>query len=89
MAANALHKSHSWPGDFYGALRSKLGSPKAITAAAHKLAPIVFPMLTTRQAHDETIFAKLQRPARARAEAKLKAQAKALGFQLIPTPDQA
>ena len=46
-------------------------------------------MLTTRQAHDETIFAKLERPTRARAEAKLKAQAKALGFQLIPTPVKA
>jgi hypothetical protein len=43
MAANALHKSHSWPGDFYRRMRAKLGSPKAITAAAHKLARIVSP----------------------------------------------
>jgi len=86
MAANALHKSHSWLGDFYRRMRAKLGSPKAITAAAHKLARIVFHMLTTHQPYEETVFAKLEQQARTRAEAKLKAQAKALGFQLVPTP---
>ena len=33
MAANALHKSKSWLGDFYRRMRSKMGAPKAITAA--------------------------------------------------------
>jgi len=89
MAANALHKSHSWLGDFYRRMRAKLGSPKAITAATHKLARIVFHMLTKRQAYDETIFAKLEQQARTRTEAKLKAQAKALGFQLVPAPPRA
>jgi transposase len=89
MAANGLYKSHSWLGDFYRRMRTKLGSPKAITAAAHKLARIVFHMLTTRQAYDETIFAKLEQQARTRAEARLKAQAKILGFQIVPSPDKA
>jgi transposase len=89
MAANGLFKSHSWLGDFYRRMRAKLGSPKAITAAAHKLARIVFHMLTTHQPYDETIFAKLEQQARSRTEARLKAQAKALGFQLVPTPDRA
>jgi transposase len=86
MAANGLYKSHSWLGDFYRRMRAKLGSPKAITAAAHKLARIIFHILTTRQPYDETIFAKLEEKARVRTEARLKAQAKALGFQLVPTP---
>jgi transposase len=85
MAANGLYKSHSWLGEFYRRMRAKLGSPKTITAAAHKLARIVFHMLKTRQAYDETIFAKLEEKARTRTEARLKAQAKALGFQLVPT----
>jgi transposase len=84
MAANALHKSHSWLGGFYRRMRAKLGAPKAITAAAHKLARIVFHLLSTRQAYDATIFAKLEQQARMRAEAKLRAQAKAMGFQLVP-----
>lgn len=66
MAANGLFKSHSWLGDFYRRMRAKLGSPKAITAAAHKLTRIVFHMLTTRQPYDETIFAKLEQQARTR-----------------------
>jgi hypothetical protein len=51
-AANGLFKSHSWLGDFRR-MRAKLGSPKAITAAAHQLARIVFHILTTRQPYDE------------------------------------
>lgn len=89
MAANGLFKSHSRLGDFYRRMRAKLGSPKAITAAAHKLARIVFHMLTTHQPYDETVSAKLEQQARSRTEARLKAQAKALGFQLVPTPAKA
>ena len=83
---NGLFKSHSWLGDFYRRMRAKLDSPKAITAAAHKLARIVFHLLTTHQAYDETIFAQLEQQAYARTEARLKAQAKAFGFQLVPAP---
>jgi transposase len=84
MAANALYKSQSWLGDFFRRMRSKLGAPKAITAAAHKLARITFHLLKTRQPYDESIFAALEQQTRTRIEAKLKAQAHALGFQLVP-----
>ena len=84
MAVNGLYKSQTWLGHFFRRMRAKLGSPKAITAAAHKLARIVYQLLTTRQSYDETIFAKSEQAARLRTEAKLKAQAKALGFQLVP-----
>jgi hypothetical protein len=36
-------------------MRAKLGAPKAITATAHKLARIIYHMVTTRQAYDETM----------------------------------
>ena len=84
MAANALYKSHSWLGDFFRRLRAKLGAPKAITAAAHKLARITFHLLRTRQPYNESIFATLEQQTRIRMEARLKAQAHALGFQLVP-----
>jgi transposase len=69
-------------------MRAKLGAPKAITAAAHKLARIIFHLLTNRQPYDESIFAKLEQQNRLGVEAKLRAQAKALGLQLVPASAQ-
>jgi transposase len=92
MAANTLFKSQSWLGAFFRRMRAKLGAPKAITAAAHKLARIVYRLLTTREPYDETVFAKQEKLTRIRAEARLRTQAKALGFQVLPiqtTPAQA
>jgi len=79
MAANALFRSQSPLGDFFRRMRAKLGAPAAITAAAHKLVRIVFHMLATREAYDEAILKKNERYFRARAEARLRAQAKVLG----------
>jgi transposase len=84
MAVNGLHKSQTWLGDFFRRMRAKLGPPKAVTATAHKLARIVHLLLSTRQPYDESVFAKMEEATRLRKQAKLKAQAKALGFNLIP-----
>lgn len=84
MAAQSLHHSKSGLGDFYRRMRAKLGAPKAITAAAHKLARIIFHLITTRQEFDDSRFAADQLRYERRQEAKLRAKAKALGFQLIP-----
>jgi transposase len=84
MAANALFKSKSWLGEYYRRMRARLGAPKAITAAAHKLARIVYHLLTTRQAYDESVFAQHEHTSRTRTEARLRAQAKELGLQLLP-----
>jgi hypothetical protein len=86
MAANALLRSQTPLGDFFRRMRAKLGAPKAITAAAHKLARIVFHMLSTRQPYEEAILRKNEQHFRARAEARLRAQAKALGYSLLPPP---
>jgi transposase len=80
LAANTLHRNKSWLGDYYRRMYAKLGAPKAITAAAHKLARIVYHLLTTHQPYDESIYAKYQQQSRARATAKLKKQAISLGF---------
>jgi hypothetical protein len=66
-------------------MRAKLGAPKAITAAAHKLARIIYHMMKTREPYDEGVFARLEIRYRQRVENRLKAQARALGFSLIPT----
>ena len=51
MAAQALANSNTGLGGFYRRIRSRLGSPKAITATAHKLARIFYRMWTTRQTY--------------------------------------
>jgi transposase len=84
IAAQSLHRSQTPLGDFYRRMRAKLGAPKAITATAHKLARIIFHLITTGEDYDETTFAKQQARYRKHQEAKLHAQAKTLGFQLIP-----
>lgn len=62
IAAQALFRSQSWLGQYFRRMRAKLGAPKAITATAHKLARILFHMLTTGQAYDETVFAQQGSP---------------------------
>jgi transposase len=84
MAAQSLHHSQSFLGQYYRRLRVKLGTPKAITAAAHKLARIVFHLLTTRQPYDESIFSKQEEQHRRRLESKLRKQAHHLGFDIVP-----
>jgi hypothetical protein len=64
-------------------MRARLGAPKAITAAAHKSARIIYHLLTTRQPYDESIFIVQEIRFRKRKEARLRAQARELGFQLI------
>ena len=76
--------SKSALGDFYRRMRAKLGAPKAITATAHKLARIIFHLVTTRHEVDDSCFAADQLRFQKRQEAKLRARAKAIGFELIP-----
>jgi len=84
MAAQSLHHSKSALGDFYRRMRAKLGAPKAITAAAHKLARIIFHLIMNRQEFDDSHFAADQLRHQKRQEIKLRAKAKAMGFELIP-----
>ena len=83
MAAQSLHHSHSFLGEYYRRMRAKLGTPKAITAAAHKLARIVFHLLTTREPYNETTFARNEELHQTRLESKLRKQARQLGFEIV------
>lgn len=83
MAAQSLQQSESALGVFYRRMRARLGAPKAVTAAAHKLARIIFHMLTTREPYDESVFAKAEQKNLQRMEHRLKIQARALGYTLL------
>jgi hypothetical protein len=80
MSAQGLHHSQTFLGEYYRRMRARLGAPKAITAAAHKLARIVYHLLTTRQPYDESIFIEQELRFRKRKEARLRAQARELAF---------
>jgi len=83
LAAQSLFRSQSWLGQYYRRMRAKLGAPKAITAAAHKLARILFHLLSTRTSYDESVFAQQEIQNNQRMQRKLQQQAKSYGFQLI------
>ena len=86
IAAAGLYRSQSYLGHYFRRTRAKLGAPKAITAAAHKIARIVYHMLTTRRAYEETIWVKNEAANRVRVEARIRKQARDLGFQLVAAP---
>jgi transposase len=85
MAAQSLHRSRSYLGEYFRRMRSRLGTPAAITAAAHKLARVLYHLITTRQPYDESVFAVMEKRTRQRQFTRLKRQAAALGFQLTPS----
>jgi hypothetical protein len=69
-------------------MRAKLGAPAAITATAHKLARIIYHLLTTRQPYEQSRLAAAEADHRRRTEARLRTQARALGFRLVPAIEQ-
>ena len=88
MAAQSLQRSRSALGAYYRRMRARLGAPKAITATAHKLARILYHLLTTRQPYEETRVAAAEAQYHRRSASRLRAHARALGFQLVPlTPE--
>ena len=49
-------------------MRAKLGTAQAITATAHKIARVLYHVLTTKESYTETIFDRLDEQTRRRAE---------------------
>jgi len=84
MAAQSLHRSQSHLGQYFRRMRVRLGTPAAITAAAHKLARILYHLITTRQPYQESTFAAMEERSRHRQLLRLKKQAASFGFQLVP-----
>jgi transposase len=84
IAAQTMHHNHSLLGEYYRRIQARLGGPVAISATAAKLARIIYHLLKTRQAYDETIFADNENKHKERLERRLRNQAHMLGFKLIP-----
>ena len=87
LAAQGLSRSPSGLGCFFRRMRAKLGAPKAITATAHKLARILYHLLPTHEPYDESQLVAAEADHRRRTESRVRAQARALGFPLIPVTE--
>jgi len=88
LAAQSVGNSHSPLGDHHRRIRSRLGPAKANTATAHRIARIYYHVLKNRIPFDPAILAKATAPDPSKIEKRLRAQARRLGFDLIPTqPD--
>jgi transposase len=84
VGANSLCHAKGYFGEFFRRMRAKLGAAQAITATAHKIARVLYHVLLTKEPYAETLFHQYDRQAQQRAEIRLRKQAAALGFQLIP-----
>ena len=84
MAAQALRKSQSALGAYHRRLCARMDRPKAITATAHKLARLVYFMLTKGQAYADQGQQYYEDRYRERVVQSLTKRARTLGFQLVP-----
>ena len=84
MAASTLHHDKSYLGDKYRRLRAKLGAPKAITAMAHRVARIIWHLLTHRVPFDMSIFEAQEKAHQISRLKSLSSAARHMGFQLVP-----
>ncbi|MFK0571561.1 hypothetical protein [Endozoicomonas sp.] len=84
MAAFGLMNSKSALGAFCRRMRSKPGSPKAITATAHKLARLVYTLLKNGSDYVDPGQDYYERQYKDRVMKNLKKKAEDMGFMLVP-----
>jgi len=79
LAARSLHHAQSAWGAFFRRMKARLGTPKAITAAAHKLARLVYPLLKHGSADVQQGLEHYEAQYHERKVTTMATQAKALG----------
>lgn len=83
LAANTLYNSQCAFGAYLRRMKARLGSPKAITALAHKLAKLVYIMLKYGNEYVEKGVEFYEEMYQKRREASLKKKAAELGYDLV------
>jgi transposase len=84
LAAMSLSRNDSALGAFYRRLCARMDKPRANTAVAHKLARMVYFMLTRGEAFVDQGQQHYEEQQRQRSIAALRRRASALGFQITP-----
>jgi transposase len=83
MAATTLERSQSALGAYHRRMKAKLGGAAGITATAHKLARILYALLTHGEAYVRQGMDDYEQKHRERKLKHLQSTAKTFGFQLI------
>jgi transposase len=89
LAAAALRSSQSALGAYYRRMCARMDKPKAVTAAAHKLARLIYAMLTHGQEYTDQGQDYFEERYRQRVLHNLAQKAKAMGIQLVPSDNTA
>jgi transposase len=82
LAARGLEHSKSALGAYYRRLKARLGAPKAVTAAAHKLARLVYNLLKYGHAYVAKSMEQYERDHQERLLRTLSRKARELGYEL-------
>lgn len=85
MAALAAGKTRSALGAFYRRLRTRLGTPKAVTATAHKLARLFYQLWRNGGTYDDPGIRYYEQRYQEQILKRLQKQAQTLGFELVAT----
>jgi transposase len=83
LAAAALRTSQSALGAYFRRMCSRMDKPKAVTAAAHKLARLIYTMLTKGEAYTDQGQDYYEQRYRERVLRNLSQRAQKLGMQLV------
>lgn len=83
LAAAALRASQSALGAYYRRLCSRMDKPKAVTAAAHKLARLIYTMLTKGEEYTDQGQAFYEERYRERVLRQLSQRAQKMGMKLV------
>jgi len=89
LAAAALRSSQSALGAYYRRMCARMDKPKAVTAAAHKLARLIYAMLSHGQEYTDRGQDYFEERYRQRVLHNLSQKAKAMGMQLVPSDNTA
>jgi len=84
LAANGLHRSRSALGGYLRRMKARLGAPKAITAAAHKLARMVYFALRNGWDYVDKGIQWYEQQFRDRQIKSLRTKALQLGYHVVP-----
>lgn len=84
MAAVSAGKSHSALGAYYRRLAARLGKAKAIRATAHKLARLIYTLMTKGEEYVDKGQDYFEEQYQQRVMKNLKKKALAMGFSLTP-----
>jgi transposase len=89
MAAQGLHHADNELGEYYRRMRGKLGGASGVTAVAHRLARIIYAVMTTKREYDGRQHRTSAARRAARTLEELKRRAKKLGFELTAIQEPA